>query len=191
MENLIALLYQTPQTVFTTADLAIMWRETRSGNLRSKLVYYEKRGALRRITRGVYTKNTTFDPLELAVKVCRPAYISFETILVEAGVIFQHYATIFVAARRSQERVFDHDHLKITFRKLKDDLLLNPLGVDHTGNYSQAKPERAFLDMLYLFGEPYFDNLKPINWEMCCQIVPIYHNIRMVKSLDRYYKNHT
>lgn len=190
MDNLITLLHQTPQTVFTMADLAIIWRETRSSNLRSKLVYYEKQRSIIRITRGIYAKNTNFDPIELAAKVYHPAYVSFETILIEAGIIFQHYETIFVATGRSRDMTFDQYHLKITFRKLKDEIVLNPLGIDHAGNYSKARPERAFLDMLYLFGEPYFDNLKPINWGLCQEIVPIYNNKRMIKSLNKYVNNY-
>lgn len=97
MDNLIAKLYQSTKTIFTTKDLALLWGETNSINLKSKIGYYAKQGVLIRLIRGVFAKDKNYNPKELAVSIYTPSYISFETVLREAGIIFQHYDTIFVA----------------------------------------------------------------------------------------------
>ena len=101
----------------------------------------------------------------MATSIYIPSYISFETVLREAGVIFQHYDTIFVATKWTRTVIIDK--YTLTFRKLKDIILFNSTGIINNNNYSIATLERAFLDMAYLFPNYYFDNLKPINWEKC------------------------
>jgi len=78
----------------------------------------------------------------------------------------------------------------ITFRKLKDIVLFNSTGVVSKDNYSIATPERAFLDMIYLFPNYYFDNLGSINWEKCDELAKIYDNKELMKRLNKYRKNH-
>ena len=55
--------------------------------------------------------------------------------------------------------------------------------------YSIASKERAFLDVVYLNKDYYFDNLSPLNWDMVFLILPLYENKRMVKKVGEYYKN--
>ena len=78
----------------------------------------------------------------------------------------------------------------VPFRKLKKEVLFNPLGIVNQNNCSLATPERAFLDMLYLFPRYYFDNLKKIDWQKCFQIANIYKNKQLVKRLNNYYKKY-
>jgi len=40
MDNLAVKLYQSSKTVLTNKDLALIWRETSSDNLKSKIAYY-------------------------------------------------------------------------------------------------------------------------------------------------------
>lgn len=77
-----------------------------------------------------------------------------------------------------------------TFRKIKDAVLFNPTGVVSRDNYSAATPERAFLDMVYLFPDYYFDNLKPINWAKCAELVKIYGNKQLTGRLNKYRRNY-
>jgi len=184
LDSLIAKIYQSRKTVLTIRDLALVWQETNQNNLKAKVAYYVQRGALIRLTRGVFAKNKDYDPKELANNIYTPSYISFETALREAGVIFQHYDAIFVAGPWSKTLTIDKT--TITFRKLKDTVLYNPVGVDNKGNYCIASPERAFLDTIYLFPEYYFDNLRSVNWEKCFELVTIYENLQMVKRLKNY-----
>jgi len=187
MDSLIAKLYQTPQTILTNKSLALIWHESDKNNLNAKTAYYVKQKVLIRLTRGVFAKKKDYNPKELANNIYAPSYISFETVLREAGVIFQHYDTIFVAARWSKTMTIDKHAL--TFRKLKDDVLFDSTGIIINDTYSIATPERAFLDMIYLFPNYYFDNLKSINWEKCDELVKIYNNKQLIKRLNKYRTN--
>lgn len=188
MDSLIARLYQSPKTILTSKVLALLWEETNPLNLKSKISYYVKRGMLIRLTRGVFAKDKNYNPRELATSIYTPSYISFETVLREAGIIFQHYDTIFVAGPWPKTMTIDTHSL--TFRKLKDGVLFSSIGVKNENNYSIAAPERAFLDMIYLFPKYYFDNLDPLNWEKCVELAIIYDNKQLTKRLNKYRKQY-
>ncbi|EKD56364.1 MAG: hypothetical protein ACD_58C00213G0007 [uncultured bacterium] len=188
MDNLIAKLYQNPKTILTNKDLALIWQETNSKNLKAKIYYYIKKGLLIRLTRGIFAKDRNYDSKELATSIYIPSYISFETVLRGAGIIFQHYDTIFVVGPWSKTIIVDKH--SINFRKLKNNLLYNSNGIINQGNYSIASPERAFLDTLYLFDEYYFDNLQPLDWQKCFELVKIYDNQQLIKRLNKYHQNY-
>lgn len=185
-DNLIAKLYQSPKTVLTTKDIALIWGETNTASLTSKIKYYAKEGSLIRLTRGVFAKNKEYDAKELATSIYTPSYISFETVLREAGIIFQHQDAIFVAGPYPTTKKIGHQ--TIVFRKLKDRVLYNALGIKNEKNYSIATPERAFLDTMYLSPKFYFDNLRSINWERCFELAKIYDNKQLIKRLTAYQK---
>ncbi len=188
MDSLILKLYQSAKTILTNKDLALIWQENNKKTLYAKTAYYAKQKALIRLTRGVFAKNKDYNPKELATSIYTPSYISFETVLREAGVIFQYYDTIFVASKWPKTMTIDKN--TFTFRKLKDSILFNSTGVVSKDNYSAATTERAFLDMIYLFPNYYFDNLKPINWERCESLVKIYNNKELIKRLNKYRQNY-
>lgn len=188
MDSLIAKLYQSPKTVLSNKDLALIWRENKEAGLYAKTAYYVNQKALIRLTRGVFAKNKNYNLKELATSIYTPSYISFETVLREAGVIFQHYDAIFVASKWPKTIIIDKN--TFTFRKLKDEVLFNPIGVLNKSGYSIATTERAFLDMIYLFPNYYFDNLKSINWDKCNELVKIYNNKELTKRLAKYRKNY-
>lgn len=184
MDNLVAELHKSPRTVFTNKDLALIWQESDPDRLKSKIAYYVKQGALVRLTRGVVAKSAQYNAKELATSLYAPSYISFETVLREAGVIFQHYESVFVAGpwpvtKKIRDQTF-------VFRTLKDSVLYHPAGVVNQDTYSIASLERAFLDMLYLFPDYAFDNLRPINWEKCLELATIYDNDQLMKRLITY-----
>jgi predicted transcriptional regulator of viral defense system len=185
-DNLIAKLYQSPKTILTTKDIALIWEETNTVNLTSKIKYYAKEGSLIRLTRGVFSKNKKYDVKELAGSIYTPSYISFETVLREAGIIFQHHEATFVACPYSMAKKIDGH--TITFRKLKDSILWSGLGIKKEKGYSIATPERAFLDTIYLSPKFYFDNLQSINWGLCFDFVKIYGNKQLVRRLKNYQK---
>ncbi|OGI27382.1 MAG: hypothetical protein A2359_01060 [Candidatus Moranbacteria bacterium RIFOXYB1_FULL_43_19] len=184
MDNATAALYKSSKTVFTSEDLALLWQETDKNNLKAKISYYVKKGSLLRLTRGVFAKDKKYDPKELATSIYIPSYISFETALREAGMIFQHYETIFAAGPWSKTKKINGH--AFTFRKMKKSLLFNPSGIIIRDNYGIASPERAFMDMIYLFPKYYFDNLKSINWNKCRKLAKIYANLALIKRLEEY-----
>ncbi len=185
-DNLIAKLYASPKTVLTIKDIALIWEETNAANLLAKIKYYAKQGSLIRISRGIFAKNKEYDLKELAGSIYSPSYISFETVLREAGIIFQHQEAVFVAGPYPMSKKIDGH--TIIFRKLKDSILYSGIGIKKENGYSIATPERAFLDTIYLSPKFYFDNLRSINWELCFELVKIYENKQLVKRLKNYQK---
>jgi len=187
MDNLVSKLYKTKKKILTTKDLALIWQENDSKKLYSKISYYAKKGELIKLSRGIFTKDKDYDSKELATSIYSPSYISFETALVDAGIIFQYYETIFIATKWT--RKINIDNKSFCYRKIKDSILYNPEGVIQKDNYNIASVERAFLDMIYLFPNYYFDNLRPINWEKCSKLVKIYNNKKLIERLLEYKKN--
>ncbi len=188
MDSLIAKLYKSTKTILTNKDLSLIWRENDVKNLNAKTAYYARRGVLIRLTRGIFAKDKNYSLKELATSIYAPSYISFETVLREAGIIFQHYDAVFIAAKWSKTLALNGH--SFVFRKLKDSILYNPSGIKGENNYSIASPSRAFLDTIYLSPNYHFDNLKSINWEQCFELVKIYANKQLTKRLNRYYKTH-
>jgi hypothetical protein len=90
------------------------------------------------------------------------------TIFQKEGIVFQPYSSIYIVSNRSEE--VDIDEQKYIYRKVKDNILLNPLGVSNENHIQTASRERAICDKLYLDGDEYFDNLRNINWNFMNQL---------------------
>jgi hypothetical protein len=151
-----------------------------------RLCSYLKNKKLIHLRRGIYAKDKNYDKYELANHILRPSYISFETVLVRAGINFQYYSQIFVASYAKRDVVCDNT--TYVFSRVKRGALTNPAGIDQIGEYSIATPERAFLDTIYRSKDYHFDNMEPLNWEKVFDILPIYENKKMNKKVDQYYK---
>ncbi len=176
------------QTVFSFKELILILQVNDTDNLKSKLNYFVRQGDLYHIRRGLYAKSAEYNHLELAVKIFTPAYISFETVLVKAGIIFQHYSQIFVACYQSRELICDGS--TYTFRALKPAILTNTQGVHILDTYCIASPERAFLDVVYHTKNYYFDNLEPLDWQKVYAILPIYGDNKSMRiRVDKYYQD--
>jgi len=169
--NYLTTLLRSPKTVFTYADIAILWGEPGSEAARVRLNYYVKQGNLYRIRRGLYAKDKNYNKLELATRIFTPSYVSFETILSKEGIIFQFYSQIFVVSYLTREVTID-DQL-YSFRKIRNSLLMNSIGVELNDESSLATKERAFLDILYLNTDYHFDNIDGVDWEKVSEILPI------------------
>jgi len=170
-------------TVFSFKELFLASRSDKPHLLLRRLNYYVQAGQMHAIRRGLYAKDVACDRRECSTKILTPSYLSFETILVEAGVIFQHYATMFVATYKTKEIMCDGQ--AYSFRKIKDEILMNAAGIEDRGTYFAATKERAFLDVLYLNKDYHFDNLGPLDQAKVAELLPIYANTRMEKKLLR------
>jgi predicted transcriptional regulator of viral defense system len=177
---------RSDQTVLSFKELS-MWWKTEGKTARSRLHYYVKTGELYPIRRGLYAKDKNYDRFELANKIFTPSYISFETVLLQSGIIFQYYSQIFVACPIS--RTLEIDGQKYVFRKIKAVILVNSAGVERKGNYYMACPERAFLDMLYLHKDYYFDYVGSLNWDKVHEILAAVYgdHKRMKKVVAQHY----
>ena len=185
--NYLTTILRSPKTVFTNGDIAMLWGEPSSGAVRVRLNYYVKQGNLFRIRRGLYAKDKNYNKLELATRIFTPAYVSFETILSKEGVTFQFYSQIFVASYLTREITID-DQL-YSFRKIRNLLLMNSIGVELKDESSLATKERALLDILYLNTDYQFDNLDGVDWEKVFEILSVYGNKRMDKKVKELYQH--
>jgi hypothetical protein len=180
-------IFRSKSSVLTFKEILIASTQAKPHLLKKRLSYYVQKGELYSIRRGLYAKDKNYDRLELATKIFTPSYVSFETILYEAGIIFQHYSTIFVATYQTRE--VECDSQLYSFKKIKDVILTNSDGVENRGNYFAACKERAFLDVLYLNKDYYFDNLSPLDFDKVQALLPIYDNKRMAQRVKRYLKD--
>ena len=135
---------RSSQTVFSTRDVALLWGEDRSSVISNRLKSYAKSGKLIRIHHGLYAKDNNYNRFELATRINTPSYVSFETILTQEGVNFQYYSAIYVASYINREMVIGGQ--KITFIRMKDDVVSDTTGIEHRDGYARATKERAFLD---------------------------------------------
>lgn len=177
---------RSKSTVFTFKDILLASDSPNPLLLKRRLNYYVKNRELYHIRRGLYAKDKNYDRLELATKIFTPSYVSFETVLAQAGIIFQYYSTIFVATYQTKEIVCDSQ--AYSFKKIKDTILTNNAGIENKGAYCIAGIERAFLDVLYLNKDYHFDNLAPLNFDKLLALLPIYNNQRMTKMVHLYFK---
>lgn len=185
-KNVLDKILRKDKTIFSFKEIAIGERRINVSALRSKLNYYVKTGQLYNVRRGIYAKDKDYDRLELANRILIPSYISFETVLRQAGIIFQYYSQIFVATYQTREIVCEGQ--TYVYRKIKDRILYDATGIKIQDTYSIASPERAFLDILYLNKDYYFDNLYPLDWDKVYKILPIYKNKRMEKVVRQHHK---
>lgn len=182
------ILLRSKNSVFSTKDIILLWREAKTGATQVRLNYYVKTGKLKRIRRGIYAKDKNYDKYEFATKIFRPSYVSFETVLGGNGITFQYYGNIFIASYLKRE--IKCDGQTYSFVKMKDSILSNPTGIDQTGEYAIALKERAFLDTIYRSKKYHFDNLSPLDWDKIFEILPIYNNKKMAKTVQKYYENY-
>ncbi|MBU3979650.1 type IV toxin-antitoxin system AbiEi family antitoxin domain-containing protein [Patescibacteria group bacterium] len=181
-------LLRSKKTVFTFKDISLIWS---SGDKKATIAgvnYYVKIGQLHRIRRGIYAKDKKYDRLELASRIFIPSYVSFETVLTQAGINFQFYGKITVASYQTREITVE-DQI-YSYKKIKDLVLTNSIGVEHKDEKSIATAERAFLDTIYIHKDYHFDNLGSVDWDKVFEILPIYKNKRMIKKVNEFYKHY-
>lgn len=187
MTKTISNILRSNKTVFTFKDIFLNSKETNPSLLRRRMNYYTKKGDLYSIRRGFYAKDKNYDKYELAAKIYTPSYISLETVLGATGITFQFYNQIFVVSYQTKK--IECDGQKYSFKKIKDEILINQVGIQLRKNYNIASPERAFLDVIYLYKDYHFDNLSPLDWDKIYEILPIYKgNKRMAKIVKIHYK---
>jgi len=181
-------LLRSPKTVFSTKDVALLWGEGKARTISMRLNKYAKAGKLIRVRRGFYAKDKNYDRLELATRIYTPSYVSFETVLGATGVTFQYYGNYFIASYINRD--IEIDGQRISFVRMKDYVLSNTAGIEQVDEISKATRERAFLDRIYVSKKYYFDNLRGMNWDKVFEILPIYHNKKMTKTVNKYFEDY-
>ncbi len=182
--DIIFSIYSDNRTVFRLKDIALLTGETNFHSLNKKLNYHVKTRKLQNPRKGIYTKSG-YNKNELACTIYTPSYISLEYVLQKAGLIFQYDSRITVISYLS--RNIEIDGQAYLYRKLKSELLINTEGIDRQVNQINiATPERAFLDVLYLNKDYYFDNLNPLNKELIYKLLPLFQSKTLVQKAGKY-----
>ncbi len=185
--DLVFAIYQDIRTVFRLNDIALLTGETSFQSLNQKLNYHVRTGKLLNPRKGIYAKSG-YNREELACTIYTPSYISLEYVLQRAGVVFQYDSRISVVSYLS--RGIEVDDQKYQFRKIKGELLVNTIGIIRSDNQINiATPERAFLDILYLTADYYFDNLNPLKKELVYKLLPLYQSKVLTKRVNKLLPN--
>lgn len=178
-------LFKSQVTVFSFKEILLLFPISPS-LLKRRLNYYVQQGQLYSIRRGLYAKDNKYNRYELSTKIFTPSYISFETVLAQKGIIFQYYSSIFAATYQTKTIMCDNQ--SYTYRKLKDSILTDMTGIENHQTYCIASVERAYLDILYLNNNYYFDNLNPLNFDIVFSILPLYNNKRMERVVQSHFE---
>lgn len=182
-KDIIFELYRDTRTVFRINDVALLLEEGNYEVLRKKMYYYVHTGKLLNPRRGIYVK-AGYNPEELACLLYTPTYISLEYVLQKAGVIFQYDTAITNVSYLGREVTVDNRLIR--YRQIKGEILANTRGIILNKNHTNiATPERAFLDLLYLSGNFYFDNLNPLNKLEIYKLVSIYGSSTLLKTVNK------
>ncbi len=172
-------LYKDKATVFTMQGIAMTYGLGLDRSLvKNRMIGYVKKGEILNPRKGIYVK-PGYDEKELACLLYSPCYISLEYVLQRAGVVFQYSDVITAIGNLS--RSVEIDGKVYQYRKIKGEILIETAGILRESNVNIATPERAFLDILYLDSNYYFDNPASLNKQMVLTLLPIYNS----KTLER------
>ena len=160
--------------------------ESNFKKLNERLNYYVRKGKILRPRKGVYVK-PGYDPEELACMLYTPSYISLEYVLQKGGVVFQYDERLTAVSYLS--RSVEIEGRIYAYRKIKGETLIVTQGIIQTGNVNIATPERAFLDILYLNSNYYFDNLHPLNENLITTLLPAYNSKTLTERVKKLLAN--
>lgn len=172
MSTLIKIM-QSKKTVFTIDDIQKLLHIKSNAYARLLLHRYKKAGVFSSPLAGIFVLSG-YNSYQLATKMIPWSYVSCETVLQAAGIIFQDYShTITLIADNTYEKKIDGT--TFVYHKIKDSILYNPIGIQNYQNsYMMASPERAVCDSIYLHKNIFFDNLRPLDITKLEEIKDIY-----------------
>lgn len=167
------LLLSTSQTVFSVDDLAILWQISDRSKLWELIKYYIRTNRLDKVHRGVYAISGKFSPFEAAIKLFPPAYISFTTALAQHGAFYQYSNEVHAMAQASKRFKLANGQI-IIYHQLRNEILLNQLGIEKTDGYWIASLERAICDTSYLIPSFGFETMGNVNPNFLEELSKIY-----------------
>jgi len=181
--DIVLSIYQDIRTIFRLSDIAILTGETNFQSLSKKLNYYVRTGKLQNPRKGIYAK-PAYLAEELACTIYTPSYISLEYVLQKAGVVFQFDSRISVVSYLS--RSIEVENRTYIYRKIKGEILVNTSGIIRQNNQVNiATAERAFLDLLYLNVDYFFDYLNPLNKDLVYKLLPAYQSGALTRRVNK------
>ena len=174
------------RSVFTLNDIAILVGESDFKRISERLNYCVRTKKILSPRKGVYVKSD-YNPEELICTLYTPSYISLEYVLQRAGVVFQYDERVTAISYLS--RSIEIENTVYAYRKVKGEILVVTDGIIRNGNINIATAERAFLDLMYLNKDYYFDNLNPLDKRLIKKILPIYDSKKLTSRVDKILKN--
>lgn len=153
-------LVESGRSVFTPADLRMLWR-TKSLNAKISAIRMVEKKLLMRLATGYYVLNDRYNRYELANRMLAPSYVSFHSALFYAGINFQMRDEIASVALRDHRRKIG-DTL-YTYAAMKKTMFFNSDGVVTHEGAAIALPEHAVLDSLYFGYLPDVDDREKLN----------------------------
>ncbi len=85
-------------------------------------------------------------------------------------------------------RKLNIDNNEYSYRKIKNEIIVDTTGIQQVNNINIATPDRAFLDTLYLNSNYYFDNLRLLNRELVAELLPIYRSKALETRVKKQFK---
>jgi len=181
--DIVLAIYRESRNLFRLKDIAMLVGEECFQSLNKKLNYYVQTAKLENPRKGIYAK-PGYNTEEMACTIYSPSYISLQYVLQKAGIIFQYDSRITSVSYLSRE--VEVCGQAFIFRKIKGTALTNTLGIIRQQNHVNiASPERAFLDLLYLEKDYYFDNLNTLNKELIRKLLPVYQSETLSKTVTK------
>lgn len=162
----IDILLKQRQRLFHTDDLALLWGITNRNTLYTAIKRYVARGILTTIHKGLYATVPLpeLDPYTLAIAVLHTyAYVSCETVLAGAGIIFQWGGAITLVSGLS--RRFTLGGHSYVVRTMADRFLSHDAGIERRDGVLIASLPRAVADLLYFHKNVHVDLPGAINWK--------------------------
>ena len=159
-------------TVFTYDFLQDILGISNKNTLKGIVKTLLKREVLVKIHPG-YWGLPWYNHEEFASKLKSPSYITCETVLQQEAVIFQDYSssTTLVWNNTTTLKIGKHSY---HYRKMKYEILLDPLGIKKTKTRRVASKERAICDMLYYVTEYHFDHIGAIDKDLMKALALLY-----------------
>lgn len=179
--NRIAQIQTLDKKVFTAQDLAVLWGYSDELKLFELIKYYLKTKQIFTLTRGLYSSlNYSVEDLrgnanllyEIANRLVPNSYISLWTALKREGVIFQYYNEIYSVAERGVVRQVKG--INFVYKKIKDSVLMNDLGIVKVGQSRVAGVERAIGDTIYLFPSVKLEHTSLAKKKLLDKVVRMY-----------------
>lgn len=169
-KKLISLLREGRE-LYHTQDLGVLWGISNENTLYTTIKRYIKSGVLFRVHKGLYSikKIDQIDKINLGLtSLHRYGYLSTESVLVKAGIIFQDIKYITFVSDISRKFKINGNHFLV--RKMNPIYLYNNVGIYIKNNQRIASTERAVADMIYFNPKYHFDGENIIDWEKVKEI---------------------
>ena len=166
--------------MFINAAQLKVQRWVSENSFKKRLQYQLKHQKLIKVRKGLYAQPdcrigaSAEDRVQGGALIYTPSYLSYESVLAQAGVLFQRYGHATYAAPYTKTIQLPDYNQAFVFKRLPMALLSDLTGIVHTPQYMQASPERAICDCLYHNLNYPFERLNVLDRDLLLRIGEMY-----------------